>query len=80
MEKTHSEQTNKHERVREIHGKQDHVFLFTINKDNWPTRRNYLSHVTSIIQNGRLPAKITKISPILQEWFLYSVNTYRYDI
>jgi len=32
------------------------------------------------MQNGCLPAKITKISPILQAWFLYSVNIYEYDI
>jgi len=35
------------------------VLLFTVDKENWPTKREYLSHVTIIMQNGRLPAKIT---------------------
>jgi len=39
--------------------KQDHVLLFTVNKDNWPIRKEYLSQVTIIMQNGRFPAKIT---------------------
>ena len=39
--------------------KQHHVLLFTVNKDNWPIRKEYLSQVTIIMQNGRLPAKIT---------------------
>ena len=30
--------------------KQDHVLLFTVNKDNWPIRREYLDHVTIIMQ------------------------------
>ena len=46
MQKKNIDQTNKHERDREIH----HT-----NKDNWPIRRENLSHVT-IMQNGHLPA------------------------
>ena len=75
-----SDQTDKHERDINPPYKQDHALLFTVNKDNWPIRRVYLSHVTIIMQNGCLPAKITKISPILQAWFVYSVNIYKYDI
>jgi len=62
--------------------KQDYVLLFTVNKDKWPIRREYLSHVTIIMQNGRLPPRspANKISPILQAWFLYSVNIDNYDI
>jgi len=39
MEKKNSDQTNKHETERNPQYKQDHVLLFTINKDNWPIRR-----------------------------------------
>ena len=45
--------------------KQDHGLLFTVNKDNWPIRWEYLSHVTIIMQNGRLPAKLSS-SPLFQ--------------
>jgi len=34
------------------------LFKFTVNKDNWPVRREYLRHVTIIMQNGGLPAMI----------------------
>ena len=54
-----SYQTNIQERDRNPPYKQDHVLLFTVNKGNWPIRREYLSHVTIIIPNGRLPAKFT---------------------
>jgi len=56
MQKKHSNQTNIQETDRKI---QDHVLLFTVNKDNWPIRREYLGHVTIIMQNGPLPVKIT---------------------
>ena len=81
--KKHSDQTNKQERDRNPPCKQDHVLLFTVNKENWPIRREYLSHVTIIMQNGHLPAKITslpKYPPILQASFLYSVTIYKYNI
>jgi len=54
-----SHQTNKQERNENPPYKQDHLLLFTVNKDNWPIWREYLSHVAIIMQNGRLPAKIT---------------------
>ena len=62
--------------------KHDHVLLFTVNKDNWPIRRDYLNHMTIIMQNGRLPPRspANKISVILEAWFLYSVNIDKYDI
>ena len=47
--KTDSDQTNKQERDRNPQYKQDHVLLFTVNKDNWPIGRDYLSHVTIIM-------------------------------
>ena len=72
--KENSDQTNKQERDRNPPYKQDYVLLFTINKDNWPIRREYLSHMTIIRQ------VITKISSFVQAWFLHSVNIYKYDI
>jgi len=45
-----SDQTNKQERHRNLPHKQDHVLLITVNKDKWPIRREYLSHVTIIMQ------------------------------
>jgi len=58
------------------------MLLFTVNKENWPIRREYLSHVTIIMPNGHLPPKspANKISPILQAWFLYSANIDKDDI
>ena len=55
--------------------KQDCVLLFTVNKDNCPIRREYLSHVTIIMQNGGLPAKITSLQkfPPSFKHGLYSV-------
>jgi len=47
-EKTY--QTNKQERNRNPPYKHDYVLLFTVNKDNWPIRREYLSHLTIIMQ------------------------------
>jgi len=47
-EKTQS--SNKQERGRNPPYKQDHVFLFTVNKDNWPIRREDLSNVTIIME------------------------------
>jgi len=49
------------------------------NKDTWPITRIFESQ-DQHNANGGLPAKITQISPILQAWFLYSVNIYKYDI
>ena len=43
MEKKHSGQTNKHERDREIHHINNHVLLFTVNKDNYPIKRVFES-------------------------------------
>ena len=54
-----SDQTNKQERDRNPPYKQDHLVLFTLNKDNWPIRREYLSHVTILTQGGCLPVKNT---------------------
>jgi len=56
------------------------VLLFTVNKDNWPIRREYFIHVTIIIQTGGLPPRspANKISPILQAWFLFSLNIDKY--
>jgi len=45
-----SDQTNKQEGDRNPLYKQDHVLLFTVNKDSWPIRREYLSHMTIIMQ------------------------------
>jgi len=56
------DQTNKHERARNPPYKQDHVLLFTVNKDNWPIRREYLSHMTIIMQTGRLPPSHQNLS------------------
>ena len=50
MERKNSDQTNKQERDRYQPYKQDHVFLGTVNKDNWPIRREYFSHMTIIMQ------------------------------
>jgi len=51
MEKKPIDQTNKQERGRNAsYYKQDHVLLFNLNKDNWQIRREYLSHVTIIMQ------------------------------
>ena len=79
-----SDQTNKYERDREIHhiNKTMHVLLFTVNKDNWPMRRVCESHDhhdakwTFTSQDHQL----TTISPILQAYFLYSVNIYKCDM
>jgi len=69
-EKKNSDQTNKQERARNPQYKQDQVLLFTVNKDNWSIRRVFESHGHHNA-HGCLPAKITKISPTLQTWFLY---------
>jgi len=45
-----SDETNKQERDRNPPYKQDHVLLFTVNKDNWPIRREHLSHMIIIMQ------------------------------
>jgi len=50
MERENSDQTNKQERDRNPPYKQDQVLLFTVNSDNWPIRREYLSHLTIIMQ------------------------------
>jgi len=50
MEQKNNAQTNKQERDINPRYKQDHAFLFTVNKENWPIRREYLSHVTVILQ------------------------------
>jgi len=50
MERKTSDQTNKQERDRNPSYKQDHVLLFTVNRDNWPIRRECLSYVTIIMQ------------------------------
>jgi len=58
------------------------VLSFSINKDNWPIRRVFESrdhHNPKWTFTGQ-DYQSTKISPILQAWFLYSVNTYKYDI
>ena len=49
MGKKHSDQTNKQERDRTPPYKQDHVLSFTVNKDIWSIRSEYLSHVTIIM-------------------------------
>ena len=60
MKKKTSDHTNIQERGRRNPPyQQDHVLLFTVNKDNYPIKREYLSHVIIIMQNGCLPAKIT---------------------
>ena len=52
MEKEkNSDQRNKQERDRNPPYKQDNVLLFTVNKDNWPIRREYLSHMTIICRS-----------------------------
>jgi len=43
MEEKTRDQTNKQEMDRNPSYKQDHELLFTVNKDNWPTRREYWS-------------------------------------
>ena len=77
-----SDKTNKQERDRNPPYKQDHVLLFIVYKNNWPIRKDYLSHMTIIMQIlfTSQDHQLTKISPILQAWFLYSVNIYKYDI
>ena len=69
--KPHSDQTSKHERDRNATYQQDHVLLFTVNKDNYPIKREYMSHVT-ILQNGRLPAKINSSPKSLPSFKLCS--------
>ena len=39
-----SDQTNKQERDRNPSYKQEHVVLFTVNKDNWPTIQLIIQH------------------------------------
>jgi len=50
MVKKNSHQTNKQKRDRNPPYKQDRVLLFTVNEDNWPIRRVYLSHVAIVMQ------------------------------
>jgi len=81
MKKKNSDQTNKHERERNPLYKQDCVLYLCqqrqpANQESvFETRDHHIAKWTFTSQDHQL----TKISPILQAWFLYSVNIDKYD-
>ena len=81
MEEKTSHQTNKLERDRNPPFMQYYVLLFTVNKDNWPIRRDYLSRVTIIMQmNVYQPKSADQNLSHPSSMVLIFVNIYKYDI